>query len=72
MEQKTPLFRGSAVALVTPFDATGAVDFKALEALLDWHLASGTDAIVLCATTGECATLTDDEVQHIFPLAYSI
>lgn len=66
MKQRTPLFRGSAVALVTPFDPDGAVDFPALEALLDWHMACGTDAIVLCATTGECATLTDDEVQRIF------
>ena len=53
MEQKTPIFRGSAVALVTPFDESGSVDFSALGALLDWHLAAGTDAIVLCATTGE-------------------
>lgn len=70
MEQKTPIFRGSAVALVTPFDAAGSVDFEALGALLDWHLASGTDAIVLCATTGECATLTDGEFDRI--LRFSI
>ena len=65
MKQKTPLFRGSAVALVTPFDDAGAVDFAALGALLDWHMACGTDAIVLCATTGECATLSDAEVRQI-------
>lgn len=69
MEQKTPIFRGSAVALITPFDESGSVDFSALGALLNWHLASGTDAIVLCATTGECATLTDAEVEAILRFA---
>ena len=69
MEQKTPIFCGSAVALVTPFDAEGHVDFQALEHLLDWHLSMGTDAIVLCATTGECATLADDEFDRILRFA---
>lgn len=69
MEQKIPLFRGSAAALATPFDAGGSVDFDALETLLDWQLACGTDAIVLCATTGECATLTDGEFDRILRFA---
>ena len=69
MEQKNPIFRGSAVALVTPFDDNGAVDFSALGVLLDWHLENGTDAIVLCATTGECATLSDQEVAEILAFA---
>lgn len=61
MDKKEPIFRGSAVALVTPFDEQGKVDLDALGALLDWHVTCGTDAVVLCATTGECATLSDEE-----------
>lgn len=69
MEQRTPLFRGSAVALVTPFTSEGKVDMPALAQLLNWHLECGTDAIVLCATTGECATLSDDEVAAVLQFA---
>ena len=52
-----PLFRGSGVALVTPMTPSG-IDFPALERLIEWHIASGTDALVVCATSGEGATLT--------------
>ena len=51
------LFRGSGVALVTPMTPSG-IDFPALERLIEWHIASGTDALVVCATSGEGATLT--------------
>lgn len=69
MEKKEPIFRGSAVALVTPFDEAGHVDLKILGSLLDWHAACGTDAAVLCATTGECATLSDEEFSSIISFA---
>jgi len=49
------------VALVTPMADDGRVDFAALDGLLDWHLAEGTDAVVAVGTTGESATLEDDE-----------
>ncbi|MDR3091958.1 MAG: 4-hydroxy-tetrahydrodipicolinate synthase [Clostridiales bacterium] len=55
------VFKGSAAALVTPFTEDGAVDFPALEALVDFHVENGTDALVVCGTTGEAATLTDEE-----------
>lgn len=58
------LFRGSGVALVTPMTPDG-IDFPALEQLIEWHIASGTDALVLCATTGEGATLTYAERAEI-------
>ena len=58
---KRPIFTGSATALVTPFDRAGALDLDTLGALIDWQLASGTDGLVMCATTGECATLSDHE-----------
>ena len=52
---------GSIVALVTPFKKDGSVDFDALEHLIDFHLQNGTDAILTLGTTGESATMTDDE-----------
>jgi 4-hydroxy-tetrahydrodipicolinate synthase len=55
------MIKGSIVALVTPMTADGAVDFAALEALVDWHIAEGTDAIVAVGTTGESATLDIEE-----------
>ena len=58
------LFHGSGVALVTPMTPDG-IDFPALEQLIEWHIASGTDALVLCATTGEGATLTYAERAEI-------
>src|SRR5690554_465757 len=55
------MLRGSIVALVTPFTQQGNVDFNALEALVNWHIESGTDAIVAMGTTGESATMSHDE-----------
>ena len=62
---KRPIFTGSATALVTPFDNSGELDLNALGALIDWQVASGTDGLVVCATTGECATLTDREWEQV-------
>lgn len=66
---KTPIFKGSATALVTPFDRQGELDEPALLALIDWQLRCGTDALVVCATTGECATLSDREWSRVVSLA---
>lgn len=54
------LFIGSGVAVVTPFNENG-IDFKKLEELLNWHVENNTDAIVICGTTGEGSTMTDEE-----------
>lgn len=54
------IFQGSAVAIVTPFNENG-VNFKKLEDLLEWHVKEGTDAIVICGTTGEATTMTEKE-----------
>ena len=54
------IFEGSGVALVTPFNENG-VDFKKLEELLEWHVSMGTDAIIICGTTGEAVTMTEVE-----------
>ena len=55
------MFKGSIVALITPFQANGAVDERALGELVSWHIACGTSAIVPVGTTGENPTLTHDE-----------
>ena len=52
---------GSIVALVTPFCADGSIDFAALERLVNFHLQNNTDAILVLGTTGESATMTDEE-----------
>jgi 4-hydroxy-tetrahydrodipicolinate synthase len=53
--------QGSFVALVTPMLANGSLDFNALEALIDWHIESGTNGIVAVGTTGESATVSVKE-----------
>ncbi|MGQ3056177.1 MAG: 4-hydroxy-tetrahydrodipicolinate synthase [Nevskia sp.] len=55
------MIKGSIVAIVTPMTPAGEVDFDALAALVEWHVAEGTDAIVAVGTTGESATLSVDE-----------
>src|SRR5258708_39276415 len=57
-------FRGSMVALVTPFK-NGALDEKALRELARWQLEEGTDVLVPCGTTGEGATLSADEPARV-------
>ena len=57
------MIRGSIVAIVTPMAEDGSVDFPALQRLVEWHIAEGTDGIVAVGTTGESATL--DVEEHI-------
>tara|TARA_Y100001933_G_scaffold196692_1_gene197273 strand:+ start:3156 stop:4031 length:876 start_codon:yes stop_codon:yes gene_type:complete len=64
------MLRGSIVALVTPMKADGAVDFEALESLIEWHVAEGTHGIVPMGTTGESATL--DTPEHIVVIRRTI
>lgn len=54
------IFEGSGVALITPFTENG-VDFDKLKELLEWHVKEGTDAILICGTTGEAVSMTDKE-----------
>ena len=58
---KKLIFTGSGVALVTPMKQDGAVDYDILDRLVDFHLRNGTDALVVCATTGESPVLSHDE-----------
>lgn len=59
------MFHGSMVALVTPMHEDGAVDEDSLRRLVDWHVENHTDAIVVVGTTGESATLDEDEHCHV-------
>lgn len=58
---KKAIFTGSGVAIITPFTPEGTVDFNKFEELVEWHIAEGTDAIIVCGTTGESATLPIEE-----------
>jgi len=58
------MFKGSFVAIVTPFK-DGMLDEKAFGELIDWHIDQGTHGIVPCGTTGESATLTHEEHNHV-------
>lgn len=66
---RKPLFIGSAVALVTPFTDTG-VDYQALAELIEFQIQGGSDAIVICGTTGEASTMPDEE--HIAVIKYAV
>ncbi len=59
------MFRGSIVALITPFTQDNAVDYPCLKKLIEWHIQEGTDGIVLCGTTGESPTLNSEELLKI-------
>jgi len=59
------MFAGSLVAIVTPMSADGTIDFGAWARLLEFHLANGTDGIVVGGTTGESATLRDAELREL-------
>ncbi|WP_338765540.1 4-hydroxy-tetrahydrodipicolinate synthase [Massilia sp. METH4] len=55
------MIKGSIVAIVTPMHADGSLDYDSLNRLIDWHIAEGTDGIVIVGTTGESATVTVEE-----------
>ena len=58
---KKPVFTGAAVAIITPFKSTGEVNYEEFGRIIDHQIAHHTDAIIVCGTTGEAATLTQDE-----------
>lgn len=66
------IFKGLGIALVTPFTATGAVDYIALKRLLEYQLSNGADFFCILATTGETPTLTEEEKQRIKELVVEV
>jgi 4-hydroxy-tetrahydrodipicolinate synthase len=59
------MITGSLVAIVTPMHADGSLDIPGLKKLIDWHIAEGTDGIVIAGTTGESSTVTIEEHQEL-------
>ncbi len=67
---KNTVFTGAAVAIVTPMFEDGSINFDELGRLIDFNIENGTDAIVICGTTGESSTMTDEE--HIECIRYAV
>ena len=66
---KKTVFTGAATAIITPFDENNNVDYDKLGKLIDWQIEKGINAIVICGTTGESSTLTDDEHKEAIKFA---
>ncbi len=67
---KNTIFTGAGVAIVTPMNADGSINYDELGRLIDFNIDNGTDAIIICGTTGESSTMTDEE--HIECIRYAI
>lgn len=55
------IFKGAGVAIITPFHEDGSINYDKLDELIDYHCGNGTDSIIICGTTGESSTLTEEE-----------
>ncbi len=66
---KKTVFKGSGVAIITPFTENG-VNYDELGKMLDYHLQNSTDAIIICGTTGEASTMPDEE--HCAAIKYAV
>lgn len=67
---KKRIFTGAGVALITPMNADGSVNWDKLGELIEYHIEKETDCLIICGTTGESATLTDDE--HLKCIYYAV
>ena len=67
---KETIFTGSGVAIVTPMREDRSIDYEELGRLIDFQLDNGTDALIICGTTGESSTMTDEE--HVECIAYAV
>ena len=70
MKEQT-IFQGVATALVTPLTAKG-VDYEALRRLIEWQIEQGINALVICGTTGEASTLTDEEHRQVLKFSAEV
>ena len=59
------IFTGAGVALITPMNEDGSVNYEKLRELLEFHVANKTDAIIICGTTGESSTMPDEEHKSV-------
>ncbi len=69
--KKESIFTGAATAIVTPMNAQG-VDYPAFARMLNWQVDQGIDALVICGTTGEGSTLTDEEHRQVLQFAVNV
>lgn len=65
------MFKGSCVALITPFTEDG-VNYEELRKLLEWHIKNHTDAILVCGTTGEGSTMTLEEKKEVIKFSVEV
>jgi 4-hydroxy-tetrahydrodipicolinate synthase len=68
---KKTVFTGAATAIITPFK-NNKVDYESFERLINWQIDEGIDALVVCGTTGEASTLTDDEHREVIKFAVEV
>ena len=66
------MFKGSLIALATPFDADNHIDYQALERLIEFHISEGSSGLVIAGTTGEAATLEKSEHAELIEKAVDI
>ncbi|MCM1328417.1 MAG: 4-hydroxy-tetrahydrodipicolinate synthase [Ruminococcus sp.] len=67
---KNTVFTGAGVAIITPMNADGSINYDEFGKIIDFQIDNGTDAIVVCGTTGESATMTDEE--HVECIRYCV
>lgn len=67
---KNTIFTGAGVAIVTPMNADGSINYEQLASYIEFQISNGTDAIISCGTTGESSTMTDEE--HIEVMRFTI
>ena len=67
---KNPVFTGAGVAIITPMYEDGSINFDELGRIIEDQIAHHTDAIIICGTTGECSTMTDEE--HLAVIKYTV
>ena len=67
---KNTIFTGAGVAIITPMNADGSINYDGFAENIEFQIANGTDAIIVCGTTGEASTMTDDE--HIECIRFAV
>ncbi len=67
---KNTIFTGAGVAIITPFNEDGSINFEGLGTNIDYQIENGTDAIIICGTTGEASTMT--EAEHLECIRYAV
>lgn len=67
---KNTVFTGAGVAIITPMNADGSINYDEFGRIIDFQIDNGTDAIIVCGTTGESATMTDEE--HVECIRYCV